>query len=190
VAAPAMADTCLSRAVRQALKRVAQFVGGAFVLVAVEAALSWPTSGRLQGVIWGLVGAFALISFAYALTAIRAQKVRTSLGHGCLRVLAVGWTRSPDGCNFAVFPPDADPAISEPALVVRLATIRSTMTGHALLAGELRRGKAVAIFTPGGEVLAVGRVRGDARAQRVWARRKRKTPWWSASSGRDSPPSV
>src|SRR5438552_1752885 len=142
-----------------------------------------------MALLWGIAAGCTLVAFFFALNARRARRVRSALATGCLSALTVGWTRAPDGCNIALFLPNADPATSEPEFVVRLGTVRPTTTAQAVVVGDVRPLRAVAIITTDGDVLGVGRVRAKANGQRVWARRHRGVPWWSASSGRELPPS-
>jgi hypothetical protein len=135
------------------------------------AARAWGWERNLGYALGSLVVAAAL-----ALTARRARRVRTDLVAGCLSALVVSWTRDPDGCNVAVFPRGADPAASEPWYVVRLATVRPAVMTDAFIAGGTTPGAAMAIFTPDGDVVGVGRIRRPAKGRRVSARRHRRLP--------------
>jgi hypothetical protein len=190
VAPPPSAEASLRKTEADAVRRAAQFAAGGIPLLAVAAVISELANWQAATPFWSFGAAGVLLPVLYVSTARRARAVRRMLSHGCVSVVAVGWTRSPDGCNFAIFPPDANPSATEPSAVIRLSTIRPTATTAALLAGELRRSKPVALFTTDGQALAVGRVRSRSRAQRVWARRNSTTPWYSASFGRESSPSV
>jgi hypothetical protein len=108
-------------------------------------------------------------------------------------VLVVGWVRSPDGANYAVFPRGVDATSIEPDVVVRLPLRTfSARTLDAFLCGEVRpsRRRSVAILDEAGGVVAVGRVRGQEDALKVWHRRRERTPWWVAGESMNQPPSV
>jgi hypothetical protein len=188
--APPTVATSLRKAQADALRRASQFGVGGLVLLGLAVVVSWQETWRVAVPLWGLGSGGVGIALLYGVTVKRARIVQQSFARGCLPVVAVGWTRSPDGCNYGLFPQDADPAVTEPSFVMRLSIIRPTATTSALVAGELRPRQPVGLFTAEGETLAVGRVRSPSRARRVWARRNRKTPWYSASSGREAPPSV
>jgi hypothetical protein len=71
---------------------------------------------------WGLFAWIFGATFGWLLgtAAVRARMARRAMGAGCREVYAVGWTRVPDGVNYAVFSPGADPEAAEPQLVLRL----------------------------------------------------------------------
>jgi hypothetical protein len=127
-------------------------------------------SGRPKA---GALGLLVCVAAFAAFQAYQTRYARQRLRDGCREVLAVGWTRYPDGCNYAVFGPGADPGIAEPELVVRLHTRRRTRTSPAFLCGRTTpsRWRSVALLDPDGEVLGVGRVRPTASAEKVWRRR-------------------
>jgi hypothetical protein len=183
VPAPSSARAVLGREERRAWGTAGWLALGAPVAAAAAYGTSWP-------VLWGVTLIAVLAASIFALTGIRTRRVRSGLAAGCLIAFVVGWTRIPDGCHFAVFPLGVDPSSSDPQFVVRLATIRPTPMTEALVAGGTKAKGPVAIFTPDGEVVAVGSVCRKSRGRRVWARRHRATPWWSIDPGRNSPPGV
>jgi len=139
-----------------------------------------------------LVGLLAVVAVLFTIVAYRTGVARRGLRKGCREVLAVGWTRAPDGCNYAVFTRDVDPAGAEPELVIRLPTRRQTRSSVAFLCGSTKpsRWGATALLAPDGELLALGRVRSRASGQKVWRRRHAPTPWWSAGENLASPPDL
>ncbi len=166
------------------------WLNAVLLLAAGAAAVVIATTVYSSGLIWGVVLAAPLIATFFMLTATRARYVRLSLRNEYRRVLAVGWSRAPDGCNYAVFPLDSDTTTRDPDLVIRLATVRPTRTTVALLAdAPAWPWDAAALFAEDGEILAVGRVRKHDNGVRVWSRRNQDTPWWSMNPGRNSPPS-
>jgi hypothetical protein len=117
----------------------------------------------------------------FTLAGFRTHLARRSLKQGCREVLAVGWMKPPDGCNYAVFQRDANPAESDPDLVLRLPVRRRTVKSLAFLCGSTRPSRfrsAAALLSPDGTVLGVGRVRPTANGQEVWRRRHAPAPWW------------
>jgi hypothetical protein len=120
------------------------------------------------------VGILVIVAVLYAFQAYQTRYARRRMKDGCREVLAVGWTRYPDGCNYALFAPDANPVTAEPELVVRLPTRRRTTSSPAWLCGrtEPSRWRAVALLDPEGDVLGVGGVRHTASGEKVWRRRR------------------
>ena len=146
-------------------------------------------SGRAG--LWAVTVGTLLVASFFVLTALRSRRVRAELGKGCLRVAVVGWTRAPDGCNFALFLSGDDPADGgDPDFVVRLATKRPTTMTEALVAGEFSAQSPVAILSSDGEDVEVGRVRDVWSASRVWARRNEGTPLYSLDPGLNTKPRV
>jgi hypothetical protein len=136
------------------------------------------------------VGAAAAVAVVLAVVAFRARAASRAARAGCRKVYAVGWIRSPDGANFALFAPEADPASDEPEAVVRLPMRRATKSGRAILCGKLEPSLwgAVALFSESGDVLGFGRVGSARSAAKVWSRRHAPTPWWVAGGGMNRPP--
>ncbi len=131
------------------------------------------------------------VAFVYGLSALRAYALVRNLPDETARVDAVGWTRAPDGSNYAIFTSGRDPRTDEPDLVLRLGSSKDTTTTKALLLGPLSPRRSAALIGPDGEVLAVGGLRRDENAKRVWARRADDTPWWAGRAKRTpaaSPP--
>jgi hypothetical protein len=122
------------------------------------------------------LGASVALAAIVAFRAYQTRYARRRLSDGCREVLAVGWTRYPDGCHYALFAPDANPVTAEPELVVRLPTRRRTTSSPAFLCGRTKpsRWRAVALLDPEGDVLGVGGVRSTASGKKVW--RRRPTP--------------
>jgi hypothetical protein len=141
-----------------------------------------------------VVATFLLtVAFFFAIGAVRTRIARRGLTRGCREVFAVGWTRSPDGCNYAVFNRTVDPATGgDPELVLRLPTRRGVTSSLAFLCGETRpsRWGAASLFSADGEVLGAGRVLPTARGQKIWRRRHAPTPWWSAGGGLNQPADI
>jgi hypothetical protein len=143
----------------------------ALALVAVTATLTW---SRLPGTLaMILVLGPALFVVIVGVAAFRTSMARRKMAQGCRAILAVGWTRYPDGCNYAVFSPEADPATDDPKLVVRLPLRRRTVVSPALLCGPTRPSRlhAASLFAPDGHFLGAGRVRPQASGLKVWRRR-------------------
>lgn len=140
--------------------------------------------------VWSIASAAAAIAGFFCLTALRARTLRQHMSAGCRRALVVGWTRTPDGTNYAVFAPQADPTESDPDYVIRLALSQQTGTAEALVAGKRAAWRAAAVLSQEGQVFAVGRVRAASNGRRVWKRRHRKTPWWVRGRSLNAPPSL
>ena len=140
--------------------------------------------------LWTIAVCVPALGLLFGSAARRALVIRRALPKPCRSVLAVGWTRTPDGCNYAVFPPGAAPARIEPTLVIRLTLVRATTTTHALLVGSTRPHRSAALVSPDGDLVGVGRVLRSSRARKVWAGRHRSTPRWVMDPGRNSPPSA
>jgi hypothetical protein len=152
------------------------------------AILTWLLPGRLQ--LLGLT--CAVVAIVLWLTAYRIHFARRALTKDGRKVLAVGWARVPDGCNFAIFPIGVDPATAEPDLVVRLPRIRPTVMTRALFYGSSTPSmfSGVALLHRDGSVLGAGRVRSHRSAKKVWARRNERTPRWMSGRNRNQPPAI
>jgi hypothetical protein len=151
------------------------------VAVPSDTVLAWCIGGAAVGVP------------AFAWAALRAGSARRGLRQGCPPVRAVGWVRSPDGANYAVFSRGVDPMVIEPEVVVRLPVrTLSARTLDAYLCGDVRpsRMRSVAILDEAGGVVGVGRVRGRENALKVWGRRHQRTPWYVPGESMNKAPSV
>jgi hypothetical protein len=175
------AETVLKRAERRAWTVVAACALAAIVGLGLPAAVAAP-----------LLALGLTVAAIYSWAALRTRAARRGLRHGCRAVLAVGWTRVPDGCNYALFAPDADAAATEPELVIRLPTRREVTTGPGVLWGSTRasRWNSVALLKEDGGLLGVGRVRPSAGGRKVWERRHSPTPWWAIGGSLNEPPDV
>jgi hypothetical protein len=132
----------------------------------------------------GLTLGGLLVAAVYAIVAFRAFSVWRHMPAEARRVIVVGWTRAPDGTNYAIFPTGTDTASTPPELVLKLTRSRDVVQTRAfLLDGDGARGPA-ALVDNEGTVLAVGRMRGAASAQKVWQRRSEPTPWWAGAGKR------
>lgn len=130
-------------------------------------------------------------SAVFGLQAYRTRTAKRHLRNGCMaEVLAVGWTRVPDGCNYAIFPPESDPTEREPDLVIRLPRAVATGTQRAWLCGSSEPSLVggVALIDRSGRVVAVGRVRSPRSGAKVWARRHAPTPRWMGGRHLNDPP--
>lgn len=123
------------------------------------------------------------VAFVYGRSAYRAYAIVRNLPGETARVSAVGWTRAPDGSNYAIFASGSDQQHTDPDLVLRLGGVKDTTTTKALLLGPVGKRRSTALIGPDGEVLAVGSLRQPENAKRVWARRDEPSPWW-AGAGR------
>ncbi len=170
---PAGSDSTLAREERRAWTR-ALSVAGPTVLMAVFVA---PRIGRIG---WLVVACGVGPAAVFTLVGYYTGVARRGLRQGCREVLVVGWTRIPDGCNFAVFPADADPHEVSPEFVLRIPTLRDTAKSLAWLCGTPKRSRfhALALLRLDGVVLGIGRVRSDRSSRKVWARRHSPTPRW------------
>jgi hypothetical protein len=175
VPVPAAAIEGLEVLVRQARVAAAAASLGA-ICGCIVAALVWSTPLAMAG---SVGPACAAIAWLFAVKARRASRLRGQVASGCRPAFVVDWLRPPDGCNFAVFAQGCVDAAKAPSCVVRAGTIASAFEGEALILGGDAAGAPAAVMTKAGEVVAIGRVLGDARARRVWGRRHRPTPWWS-----------
>ncbi|MEO9175310.1 MAG: hypothetical protein ABI317_07320 [Gaiellales bacterium] len=134
----------------------------------------------------GLTAGGLIVAAAYALIAFRAFSIRRRLPAEARRIIAIGWTRTPDGTNYAIFPTGGDTLSTPPELVLKLTRARDVAQTRAfLLGGEGSR--SAALVDEKGAVLAVGRLRGAANGQKVWQHRAERTPWW-AGAGNHRPP--
>ncbi|HEY1479090.1 MAG TPA: hypothetical protein VGF46_03640 [Gaiellales bacterium] len=134
----------------------------------------------------GLTLGGLIVCAVFALVAIRANRIRRRLPGECRQVLAVGWTREPDGSNYALFRSGREGA--EPDLVLRLTTSRQVGTSRALLLGASDEQRTTALLTGDGGILAIGTLRRPESARRAWARRDEPRPWWAAAFTRKTPP--
>jgi hypothetical protein len=132
----------------------------------------------------GLTLGGLLVAAVYALIALRAFSVWRHMPAEARRVTVIGWTRAPDGTNYAIFPTGSDTGSTAPELVLKLTRARDVVQTRAfLLDADGTRGRA-ALVDDKGTVLAVGRLRGAASAQKVWQRRREPTPWWAGAGKR------
>ena len=135
----------------------------------------------------GLTVGGLLVAGVYSLTALRANRLRRSLPAEARRVVVVGWTRAPDGSNYAIFSPGANIESADPELVLKLASARDVGSGKALLLGSNGPKGAAALVDAAGNVLGVGALRSPANGTKVWARRHDATPWWAGAASRKAP---
>jgi hypothetical protein len=135
----------------------------------------------------GLTVGGLLVAVVFSITAIRANRLRRGLPEEARRVVVVGWTRAPDGSNYAIFSPGADTVSADPELVLKLAGARDVGSGKAILVGSNGPKGAAALVDAAGTVLAVGGFRSPANATKVWARRHDATPWWAGAASRKAP---
>jgi hypothetical protein len=136
----------------------------------------------------GLTAGGLAVAAVYALIAIRAFSIRRSLPAEARRVTAVGWTRAPDGSNYAIFPTGSDIQSDQPELVLKLARSRDVASTRAFLLGSNGPRGSAALVDDRGSVLAVGGLRRPASARKVWERRGESTPWWAGAGNRKPPP--
>jgi hypothetical protein len=133
----------------------------------------------------GLMAGGILVAIAYAWGALRARKLVGNLPEQPERVQVAGWTRTPDGTNYAIWPAGADSRTQEPAYVLRLSTAKKqTGSGEALLLGPVSPRRSAALVGADGEILGVGGMRSAQSAARAWARRGDAAPWWTGPGGR------
>jgi hypothetical protein len=184
---PTEAAVNLARYKRWTWSIAAGCLVGAFTALAATSIVALP-----EGVAVVVAVFLVTVAFFFMVGAYRVRVARRGLNRGCREVLAVGWVRAPDGCNYAVFKCDDDPAKADPELVLRLPTRRRTMSSPALLCGSTRpsRWGAASLFSPDGRVLAVGRVRSQTSGHKVWRRRNAPTPWWTAGGGMNQPADI
>jgi hypothetical protein len=136
----------------------------------------------------GLTIGGLLVAGVFSITAIRANRLRRTLTEEARRVVVVGWTRAPDGSNYAIFSPGADTESADPELVLKLASARDVGSGKAILLGSNGPKGAAALVDTAGNVLGVGGLRSPVNATKVWARRHDATPWWAGAGRRKPPP--
>jgi hypothetical protein len=137
----------------------------------------------------GLTLGGLVVAAVYALIAFRAFSIRRRIPSEARRVTVVGWTRAPDGTNYAVFPTGSDTDATPPELVLKLTRSRDVVQTRALLL-DTAGSRVAALVDNEGSVLAVGRLRGAANAQKVWQRRSESTPWWAGAGKRTPPPAA
>jgi hypothetical protein len=132
----------------------------------------------------GLTVGGLLVAGVFALAAIRTRRIRKTLPEETRRVVVVGWTRAPDGSNYAIFSPGSNTESSDPELVLKLASARYVVSGKALLLGSNGPKGTAALVDAQGKVLGIGGLRRPANANKVWARRGESTPWWAGAGNR------
>jgi hypothetical protein len=131
----------------------------------------------------GLTLGGLVVAAVYALIAFRAFSIRRGIPAEARRVTVLGWTRAPDGTNYAIFPTGADTDSTPPELVLKLTRSRDVVQTRALLL-EATGTRVAALVDNAGNVLAVGRLLGGESAQKVWQRRSESTPWWAGAATR------
>ena len=136
----------------------------------------------------GLMIGGLLVAGVFGLAAIRGNRLRKTLPEEARRVVVVGWTRAPDGSNYAIFSPGANLESAEPELVLKLASARYVESGKAILLGSNGPKGSAALVDGAGKVLGVGGLRSPGNASKVWARRHESTPWWAGAGTRKPPP--
>jgi hypothetical protein len=139
----------------------------------------------------GAIGiGFALVSLFFIWAVFRLQMARRSLAGPYLRVWAVGWSRAPDGCNYALFDPD-DTSHERPEWVLRLPIVRPVQSAAATLCGSPRPGAVLdshALIDLDGNLIAAGRVVTADVGQKRWDRRHKPKSRWVAGPA-PKPPS-
>jgi hypothetical protein len=134
----------------------------------------------------GLTIGGLLVSSVYLVTALRASVLLRELPDETRRVTVTGWTRTPDGTNYAIYPAGGD-LQHDPQSVLRVGSARDIAAGTAFLLETARLRRSAALIGSGGEVLGVGSLRSPASAARVWARRGEPSPWWVGPTKRSDP---
>jgi hypothetical protein len=155
--------------------------GGVILLVTLLAGAVIETASAIVAI--GLTIGGVAVSFVYLLTALRASVLLRELPAETRRVAVVGWTRPPDGTNYAIWPAGADQG-DEPEAVLGAGGARDVVSGGALLLVTTRLRRSAALIGPAGQVLGIGSLRSPARAAKVWTRRDEPSPRWAGFANR------
>lgn len=156
-----VALTSATRLVRKyALIALASLALAILLLVVVSPRFVWPLI--IASLTWTVL--FGVGSYR----ALRARQAIASEDGTSVRF--EGWRRSPDGCNYAMFPSDAPSAV--PAAVLHLPLVRRMSSGSGWLF-ESSRSNAAAPAGADGELLAVGRLVDDGLDR--WHRRHERS---------------
>src|SRR4029077_16493280 len=124
--------------------------------------------------------AMGTVGLLFIWTRFRLKEARRRLAGPYRKVWAVGWSRPPDGCNYALFEGQQMRG-DRPDWVLRLPTVKAAQSRAAFLCGEIRPGNITAgnaLIGQDGSLLAAGRIVAERTGQRKWQRRSaRKSRW-------------
>lgn len=180
-----MARQSISMERRNARRIVIQYC----IVVAVGVALGLLLPSKLKpiGLFIGL-GAGS-IAAAFAMNGYRLRNAQHSLLGPYRKVWAVGWSRPPDGCNYALFD-GLQQAGGRPDWVLRLPTVRDVQSGAGFLCGEPQPGRLLgghALIADTGTLLAAGRIVRHDLGQKRWERRTTPKSGWVSGGPGQSP---